>query len=496
MNETAARSILLVRAIEITDAEHAVLTHEDRQFAGKAAAELARWTAAERHQPADAEHYLAQRARLLLEKLGERSRAVKRAAQALAWRPWIGVALPLAALIAGALFERIGDRGHVNVLAFPLLALILWNIAVYVLLIALPLARSARRAQDAALGVGPQAWLRHLAQRRPPHREGPLSPAVGLFVAEWVTLSGPLTAARISRTLHLSAAFFAVGAIAGLYLRGLVFDYRAGWESTFLDAPAVHAVLSSVLGPAARALGQPFPTAEALAALRFAPGSAGESAARWIHWYALTVAALVVLPRLLLAVFGAWRAHRLERAFPLDLASPYFRRLLGSFADGPAHLRVLPYSYTLEAPADRSLHAIARQLLGDGGELLLRPAVAFGNETQAAAGLAAGDSPDRKVALDLALFNLAATPEQENHGLFLDTLKAATAAPRAVLIDEAPYRHRLGTQAGAETRLAERREAWRAFATSRGWPITFADLAAPDLAQIERDLGTVLAQRA
>ena len=28
-----------------------------------------------------------------------------------------------------------------------------------------------------------------------------------------------------------------------LYVRGLVLDYRAGWQSTFLDAPAVRAVL-------------------------------------------------------------------------------------------------------------------------------------------------------------------------------------------------------------------------------------------------------------
>ena len=43
-------------------------------------------------------------------------------------------------------------------------------------------------------------------------------------------------ALRAETALHAGAAALALGLVAGLYVRGLVLDYRAGWESTFLDA--------------------------------------------------------------------------------------------------------------------------------------------------------------------------------------------------------------------------------------------------------------------
>ncbi len=482
MNENDAREVVLVRAIEVADQDFATLSQEDRQYASRAAAELTRWSAAEKRELASAERYLAQRAHLLLGKLSERRPAVRRAAAAVAWRPWIDLVVPLAALLAGVLFERIGDRGQVNVLAFPLLVLVLWNLAVYLLLAIAGLHAAVTRNAAGTGKRGLRASLLDLARRAAPRSGGALDLPLGRFMQEWATLSASLTGARIARVLHLSAALFAAGAVAGLYVRGLVFDYRAGWESTFLDALQVHALLSTVLGPAAQALGQAFPTADHVATLRF-PASSGESAARWIHWYALTVAALVIVPRLALWAWAAWRAHRHAHRMDLDLAAPYFRRLLG--------VRVLPYSFTLDESAGDSLRTIARRLLGEDAEVLQRSSVAFGEEARAVDGAMPADA---QVALNLALFNLAATPEQENHGAFLDALRAGLPPPHAMLVDDGPYRRRLGTQPGSDERLAQRRDAWRAFATSRGWPIAIADLAAPDLTQIERELGAVLGQ--
>lgn len=492
MNENDARNVVLVRAIEMADHDCATLSHEDRQYASRAAAELTRWSAAEKREPASAERYLAQRARLLIDKLGARRPAVRRAAAAIAWRPWIDLVVPIVALVAGVMFERIGDRGQVNVLAFPLLALVLWNLAVYLLLIVVGLHGVATRSASPGQQRGMRAWLLDLARRAAPRRSGPLDLPLGRFMQEWAVLSASLTGARIARVLHLAAALFAAGAVASLYVRGLVFDYRAGWESTFLDPPQVHALLSAVLGPAAQALGQAFPSIDQIDALRF-PASSGESAARWIHWYALTVAALVIVPRLLLWAWAAWRAQRRAHRIDVDLAAPYFRRLLGGFTRGRARLRVLPYSFTLDEAAGESLRTIARRLLGEDAELLQRPSVAFGEEARAIDGAMPADA---QVALNLALFNLAATPEQENHGAFLDALRAGLPPPHAMLVDDGAYRRRLGAQAGSDARLTQRREAWQAFASSRGWPIAIADLSAPDLAQIERELGAVLGQSA
>ena len=74
MNEQAARDVLLVRAVESTDREHALITEADRQHAARAAAELARWSASERGEAASGERFVEKRAELLLGKLVERER--------------------------------------------------------------------------------------------------------------------------------------------------------------------------------------------------------------------------------------------------------------------------------------------------------------------------------------------------------------------------------------------------------------------------------------
>ena len=486
MNEQAARNVLLVRAVESTDRERTLITEADRAHAARAAGELARWSASERGEQASAEQFIAKRGELLAVKLVERDRAFSKAANVLAWRPWIGVALPIAAFAFGAFFQQIGDRQHINVLAFPLLTIVAWNLIVYVL-IAIAALRRLRSGGRTPSGI--RRAIAGVARRGATRARGIAGAAIGAFVDDWTRASGPLLIARAGRVLHLSAALLALGAIAGLYVRGVVFEYRAGWESTFLDASQVHSLLSALLSPAARFLGMPFPDVVQLEAIRW-PGSTGENAARWIHWYAVTVAALVVLPRLALAGWDRWQERRLEARFPVALEEPYFRRLLSGFAPHRMQLRVLPYSYTIDEAALHGLRAAAQAVLGDQTDVAIRPSVPFGAEASAANGL---DPADRSVALSVALFNLASTPEHENHGAFLEALRPVAEPRLLALIDESSYRRRLGAAAGARDRLAERRHAWSAFSSSHAVPVAFVDLAAPDLAQLERDVEPVLA---
>ena len=196
------------------------------------------------------------------------------------------------------------------------------------------------------------------------------------------------------------------------------------------------------------------------------------------------------MPRLALAAWARWREQRLSRRFPIPLDEPYFRRLLGGFSPERTQLRVVPYSYTLDESSLRGLRAATRALLGDHSDLAMRPSVAFGQEAAATAGL---DLGDRAVGLTVALFSLASTPEHENHGAFLDTLRDAVRAPLLALVDEGPYKRRLGDQPAARDRLAERRHAWSAFGSAHRVDIAFVDLAEPDLAQLERDAEPVLA---
>ncbi len=90
MNESAAREVLLVRAVEMADGADATLSAGDRGHAARAAAELVRWQAADQGRQAAAEEFLARRAQLLAAKLTERSPRAFRALRAFQWRPWIG----------------------------------------------------------------------------------------------------------------------------------------------------------------------------------------------------------------------------------------------------------------------------------------------------------------------------------------------------------------------------------------------------------------------
>ena len=487
MNEQGARDVVLVRAIESADTERSIFSNEDRTHASRAAAELARWRASERRQPASAESFVEQRAALLAETLPRRFPTIARAASAFDWPEWIGIALPAVAFALGALLEHIADRQHVNIIAFPLLAIVIWNVVVYLMLLLRVLMRAGGAGPDLR---GPRRWLAARSERAVRNLTGTSAASMGTFVTHWSAQVAPLMAARAARVLHLSAALFALGAVAGLYVRGLVFEYRAGWESTFLDPTAVHAILSFFLSPAAQLLGIQFPSVEEIAALRFTSGLPGNAnAAVWIHLYAITVGAIVIVPRLVLALIAGWQVKRRSQRFAFDMNEPYFRRLAGSFTSGVARLRVIPYSYTVDDAAVNGLRAVAVALLGDDAEVMLQPTVTFGAEESVRQMLAA----EPPATLTLALFSLAATPENENHGAFLKSLRGSSASRLAVMIDESGYRRRLGAQAGAEARLEERRSAWRYFCRALELDVVFVDLSAPDLPALQGGFERVLA---
>jgi hypothetical protein len=89
------------------------------------------------------------------------------------------------------------------------------------------------------------------------------------------------------------------------------------------------------------------------------------------------------------------------------------------------------------------------------------------------------------------LFNLAATPEDENHDAVIagvrDWLERGRRhAQLLVLVDEGPYRTRMAQGGGAD-RIAERRDLWRAFVSARGLGACFVDLGRPGPAAGESD---------
>ena len=361
MTEDQARQVLLLQAHETTAAMNPLWSLDDRAWATQQA--LA--TVGGQATP---EVFATARAALALQRLLPRDKSAQRWLARRGWHPaWVLLALMLGVLF-GFGVDQLGPPQRVNLLAPAVWAVVAWNVVVYLALL-LPGNAGTLRAWLAAWGLGRAGsggtnptWL-------------------------WVELALPLSIQRWAVLLHAAAAALGLGLIAGLYLRGLVLDFRAGWESTFLDAPTVQSVLDALLWPATLLTGIAVPL---VAPLQLAPGAAAQaSAAPWMHLYGATLLLAVVLPRTLLALWAATRARWRSQHFTLPLATPYFEALAPLMQ--PRLPRALRLLWAAPAGPPDGAPASELQLLGtsvpapllapllllrsdEGDELVLHPA--------------------------------------------------------------------------------------------------------------------------
>ncbi len=189
----------------------------------------------------------------------------------------------------------------------------------------------------------------------------------------------------------------------------------------------------------------------------------GVNAAPWIHLYMLTIAGLVIVPRLLLSLWQELRALRFARNLPVASREDfYIRRLLRSSGTGPGRARITPYAYRPGEETRRRLAATIKTVLGDGAEVRFDQPVEYGSEDDWVS--THGLDPDEDY--HLLLFTLSATPEAENHGQFAQAV-AVQGGQRdrgtivGALIDESPFRAHFAGQTGLEERVQTRLEAWR-----------------------------------
>jgi len=481
MDEHAALGVTAVRALETHDRAKAVWTDADRAWASRAAAEVV-------GEKADSATFIARRAQLALERIGERHQALLRAARALQWRPWVAWAIVVGAFTLGVAGDRIGGSQRINLLAPPVFVLLLWNLGVYA---ALAGGWVIRYGDSRKPGPARKLVMRVASRTGMGHGRGSgtfasssdiVRASVTALTADWLRLAAPLYTMRAARILHLAAAALALGVIVGLYVRGLAFEFRATWESTFLDAANVHRLLALFLAPGSMLSGIAIPGVAQLESIR-APGS--ENAATWLHLLAASVVVIVVIPRLLLAVCtGIVERHRAAHV-AIPLGDPYFERLLRGFRGGPVRIRVIPYSYAVPPAALAGLEAVVARTFGGGAALTVESPVAYGDEDTLAK-----REPTADQGPVIALFNLTATPEPAAHGVFVKALAGAgPAPPPLVLVDESAFCARWP---GDDRRLAQRRGIWSELLTAQGAMPIFVNLTAPDLAFAEAAIDAAL----
>jgi hypothetical protein len=345
------------------------------------------------------------------------------------------------------------------VLAFPLVGILAWNVAVYASLVtravlgASARVRGGRAASGALASLG--RWLASLrlaglARRAAgTARSAVVADAVARFQRLWLPTAAPLIAARVGIALHLGAAAMALGAVAGMYAAGVAFEFRATWESTWLEAPTVQRYVDTVLAPASRVLGTPVPD---VAPLR----SPGDGDARpWIHLWATTLALFVVVPRTALAGLQALRAARLARRLPVHVDDTYTRRALHSGRGAATVLDVYYYSCAPDTALRERLHTRLQEQAG--ARAVVRDALhldygADAERVEPPAATAAGSAV-------VLVFTAAQTPEPEVHGELVERIRKRldrTGAGLIVVLETATYRARVGSEA----RVRERRATW------------------------------------
>lgn len=339
---------------------------------------------------------------------------------------WPTMALGLAALLFGAFSDQLtAEHARINLLAPPFLALLLWNLAIYVsLAVRLLLKPFRRRDGDEPQEEGTLAFLRTRLRRVLPGAK----PRERAFFTRWSRVTAPLAGTALSRAFHLAAAMFALGWVLSVALRGIGTAYVVGWESTWLaHRPDIVASLLR--------LTYPFATADldaaGAAALNFASGSGSPAdAAPWLLQIIVTVLTVIWLPRGLLALVDYLRLRNPVVTFPLR--SDYMRSILHA----PSVLCLV-----LPTEADARWRELAR--LCDNIDLVEVNIWAHPDLLNLNAPTA-------------VVFNIASTPEEEVHGALLDSLPK----PSYLILDTAEISKRW-----PEERIQSRTNLWEQFSS-------------------------------
>ncbi|MGH7309080.1 MAG: hypothetical protein ACREK6_10340 [Candidatus Rokuibacteriota bacterium] len=453
LSEREARTLLLIQALEETDEDGVLLSTRARAAATRRAFDAP-------SRSADDQGRLRTRAALLRDDALREAPALARVLDPPRWPGTLVLATIAVAAVAGALTNVLGPERHVSVLAFPLAGILAWNVVIYAAVVARALGRIVARLRGADPALSRLAWLgRWLADVRlavlarrlgVTARSAIVTDAVRRFQLLWLPTAAALIAARLRVVLHLAAVAMAAGAVIGMYVSGIAFEYRATWESTWLDTTAVQRYLDVVLGPATRVLGEPVPD---VAPLR---GPAGEgSAAPWIHLWATTLGLFVLIPRAALAGVDALTAARLSRWLPVHVDTAYARRALHSGRGAATLVHVVYYSCAPDTALRERLHSRLQEHAG--ARAVIRDD----------AHLDYGDGPERVTVpeapsgsgLLVVVFPLAQTPETQVHGEFLGRLAErldGAGWTLIIVLESTTFRQ----AAGSADRVRERRRTW------------------------------------
>ena len=330
-----------------------------------------------------------------------------------------------AAMVAGYALSGLGQEAELNLLALPLVGVLLWN----GIIMAAALVWELWPAAKVGRGSEFLEWLATRVAPTPHERMADSETLTGLTVDQrFARLASAPASERLQRRLrawmHIAAALLALGSLAGLYARGWSREYRAVWESSILQSEnSAQRFFGTLFAPAAVVLRLELPLTE----LEVMHRTGGRSmvaapALPWIHLYAGTLLLLVIVPRAGLAGLTLLRARQVleKRLRKLGWRS-YLVRALRAVEGGGESVSVLIHA-TDAKPAHREVwtRGIHRHFGAMVQPEMIQ--VALGDEDD----FVAAWRPE--TARVVVVFNLATTPEMEVQRRFVQDVRQALLA--------------------------------------------------------------------
>jgi len=446
-----------VRALEESDGQDLAWDAETRRAATQTAL-------GKMGKQAQAASFLPQRARLLLARVKD-----AKVLEHLAFPTvpgWFSLVW-VAAFIAGWWLAALGQEQEINLLALPLIGILLWNFAVMLWSLATSLGKPKE-----------PLWLSRMLERWSPRDpEATADPLLTAAKAKFHHIAWSPSLQRLAYKLHawlhLGAAILALGSVVGMYAHGWSKEYRAVWESTLLQEESASSFLGTLFAPASKITGIAIPLDQLPAMHRRAehPAQAPGEALPWIHLYAATLGLMVILPRLLLALWDNTRASGIARlTLNGDDWRGYHQRVLAMVDGNGAPAVVLTHGLNADAAAQERWRHVAHKLWPDVGRLSFQ-SIPVGGEAEFVSTWTPG--ADRL----LLIFNMASTPETEVHrglveGLLKKDGRQAGATSCTLVLEDIEIRKRWSGFADSEKRLNDRTASWHEAMSTL--PVTWA----------------------
>lgn len=381
---------------------------------------------------------------------------------------WAFIATWLLAFATGAWLAALGQEREINLLALPLMGILLWNAAMFVLSL-WPVSSLPEKGSRGGL-------LESLCQRFDPAHsltapdESLRARAYGRFRELAGNASLQHVGFRLRAALHIGAALLALGSITGMYARGWSKEYRAVWESTLLDEAGATKFFRVLFAPASAVTGLSIPLDELPAMRRGVDREAASpgDALPWIHLYAATLGLLVVVPRGLLTMLELSRARAVPRA---TLQSKdwraYAHRLLSLVDGAGAPALILTHGLSHDTASQDRWRQWAHAKWRDVGRIEF-DSVPVGREVEFM------NSWLGHASRIMLIFNMSTTPEAEIQRWLVESLVTklkdgkGASIPLLLALDDTELARRWSGFADAGKRMSERAAAWRAMLNGAG----------------------------